>query len=378
MVDYDESMAWVVARFAIGGVALALAAACGSADPAREPALPGLTVSVVPVTTLKLQSGPILASANSLSRSRDGRIYIGDGSDRAVKVFAADGSQEPSVGAPGGGPGEFATLFSAGVLGDSVIGWDVRANRLTVFDAGGRYVRAISLQYPGSPRFSSVRVMDDSLLVASGWVQGAYDRPLVEVFDRTGRSVGKMAKMKRIFSPPNPQLLPHTQVYADGSEGVVFNTLHGFDTIQAYAPDGRVLGAGRVGLRGHHPVLNLRRLLRENHGSLHRPDSTWVQDAHYAALKLVALGGGLVAVQFGKLELTHGTDLLSTGGPVVVLRLEPGGVLRPVGQVEAPGALLGRSGPHEAMVLRWSGDELNRLELFRLTVAPSGAQSHAR
>ena len=167
-------------------------------------------------------------------------------------------------------------------------------------------------------------------------------------------------------------------MYADGSDGVVFTTLHGIDTIQAYTPDGRLLGAGHVGLHGYRPVLDLRRLLRENRGKLHRPDSTWAQDGHYAALKLVALGGGLVAVQFGKLELTHGTDLLSTGGPVVVLRLEPDGVLRPVGQVEAPGALLGRSGPREAMVLRWSGDELNRLELLRLAVSPQGAVAHAR
>lgn len=357
----------------LGAAAVAFAAPaladCASrdADAALRQALPPVTLTLERVGSLQTEPGPLLASANSLARGRDGRVLVGDGSDRQIKVFSSGGAQIQPIGRPGAGPGEFATLLSAGMLGDSAFGWDVRANRLTVFDPAGRYARAVALQQPGSPRFGNIRVMDDSLLVASGWVMGAHDRPLVEVFDRTGRPVGQMANFKRVFSPPDPKLLPHVWVFADGSDGVVFSTLHGFDTIQAHSPDGRLLGAGHLGLRGHQPVLDLRRLLAQNHGDLMRPDSTWAQDGHFAALKLVALGGGLAAVQFGKLELTQGTDLLASGGPIVILRLEPGGVIVPVGQIESPGALLSRDRPGQALILRWSGEQLDHVELFRLT-----------
>lgn len=334
----------------------------------RAPALPRVDIEVSRLGSLDSGDGPVLASASSLVPASDGRIYIADRSDRRIKVFRPNGSQGPAVGAPGAGPGEFTTLMSAGVMRDSVLGWDMRANRVTVFDREGRYARAFALRQPGSPQFSHVRVMDDSLLVGSGWVMGAHDRPLVEVFDRKGTRIGRLADMKGIFSPPNPKLLPHTWVFADGKGGTVFSTIHGVDTILAHAPDGRLLGSGRLGLRDHEPVLDLFRLLEENRGDLQRPDSSWVQDGHYAALNLVALGDDLVAVQFGRLDLKGGTDLLSSGGPIVVLWLGPDGVIRWLGQKEAPGALLGRNARGDALLLRWSGDDLADLELFRMAV----------
>ena len=323
------------------------------------------------VAQLQTGEGPVLASATSLSTMADGKVVVGDASDRALKVFGADGVQLSLVGGPGAGPGQFAVLNAAGVLGDSMFGWDPRANRLTVFDPAGRYVRAFPLQQPGSPRFARVRVMDDTLLVASGWVLGAHDRPLVEVFDRNGNRVGQVAKMVEVFTPADPHLVPHTGVFADGREGVVFTTVHGLDTIMAHSVSGRLLGAGRVELTGHEPVLDLRRLLRQNRGTLQRPDSSWVQDGHYAALGLMALSGDLVAVQFARLNFTEGTDVLADGGPLVVLRLHPDGSFHAVGQIEAPGAMLGRNAEGHPMLLHWSGAELERLDLYRLLVQPA-------
>lgn len=351
---------------------LLLLCACGTSGAEEIATGSGrYSVAVEHLSTLDVGSGAIVASANSMARSGDGRIYIGDDSDRAIKVFGADGVQERPVGGPGRGPGEFTTLLSAGVLGDSVFGWDGVANRLTVFDTAGEPVRTVALRGPHSPLWSRIRTMDDSLLVASGWAMGAHDKPLVEVYDRTGHRVGRMMNLKRLLSPPEPELLQHTWVFADGG-GVVYSTIHGVDTIFAYTPGGRLLGTGRLGLAGYRPVLDLRQLIARSEGRLRRPDGSWAQDRHYAVLKLVALGGGLVAVQFARLELARGgTDLLSDGGPVVVLQLTPAGEIRKVGQVDAPGALLGRSGPGEAHVLRWSGSELTKLDLFRLRVTPA-------
>jgi hypothetical protein len=344
---------------------------CGSEAPDTKAADGAARVSVQLAGQLRLGDGPILASAGSVASTTDGRLLVGDGSDRAIKVFGADGVQSSLIGGPGAGPGEFAVLNASGALGDSAYGWDSRANRVTVFDPAGGYARAFALEQPGSPRFARVRVMDDSLLVASGWVMGAHDRPLVEVFDRTGRRVGRMAKMAEVFTPEDPHLLPHTAVFADGNGGVVFTTVHGLDTIMAHTTAGRLLGAGRVGLTGHQPVLDLRRLLRQNRGTLQRPDSSWVQDGHFAALGLVALSRDMVAVQFARLNFQENTDMLADGGPVVVLRLLPDGRFDVVGQVEAPGALLGRDAQGRAVLLHWSGVELERLELYRLMVTPT-------
>jgi hypothetical protein len=350
---------------------LATLGACASDRPGTHAEGEAARVSVEPAGQLQLGNGPILASANSLASMQDGRILVTDGSDRAIKVFDRDGVQSVEIGGAGAGPGQFAVLTAAGVLGDSAFGWDMRANRLTVFAPTGRFARAFSLQGPGSPRFARVRVMDDSLLVASGWVMGAHDRPLVEVFHRDGRRVGRMVNMSEVLSPPDPHLLPHTGVFADGRDGVVFTTVLGFDTIMAHTPGGRLLGAGRVGLTGYEPVLDLRRLLRQNRGTLQRPDSSWVQDRHYAALGMVALSRDLVAVQFARLNFAENTDVLADGGPVVVLRLLPDGSFRTVGQVEAPGSLLGRDAQGRPLLLRWSGADLERLELFRLLVQPA-------
>lgn len=362
-------------RLFLCACAMPVLAGC-DANGRREAPEPAFSVSIEQVRQLHPSEGVGLASANSLALDPDGRLYVGDASDRAIKVFAVNGVQGPSIGGAGAGPGEFLTLLSAGTLGDSVFAWDGTENRLSMFAPDGRYVRVMPLHLPGSPPWSRMRAMDDSLLVASGWAQGVSDRPLVEVFDRRGNRVGRMMNLSRLLSPPDPNLLPHTAVFADGSEGVVFSTLHGFDTLMAYTPHGRLLGAGRIGLKGHSPVLDLRQLLAHNGGKLKRRDGTWAQDGHYAALKLVALGDRLVAVQFGLMDLRHGTDLLSDGGPVVVLRVESDGVIRRVAQVEAPGALLGRSGRGQALILRWSGSNLEQLDLFRLTVrAKNGGAS---
>lgn len=349
--------------------AAALLAGCAP-DARRTGAERSARVTIEPVAQLRMGDGPVLASAHSVAGAPDGTVVVGDGSDRALKVFGPDGVQARLIGGAGAGPGEFTLLNSSGMLGDSAFGWDSRANRVTVFDPAGRYARAFPLQRPGSPRFARVRVMDDSLLVASGWVMGAHDRPLVEVFDRRGRRVGQMTQMKEVFTPPDEHLLPHTAVFADGRGGVVFSTVHGFDTLFAHAPDGRLLGTGRIGLTEHEPVLDLRGELRRNRGTLQRRDSSWVQDGQFAALGLVALSGDVVAVQFARLNFAENTDLLSGGGPVVVLRLLPDGTFRTLGQVEAPGALLGRNARGAPLLLRWSGADLERLELYRLTVQP--------
>lgn len=352
--------------------AVPFCAACGAEARSAEPTSVRLAAAVEHVRTLAPQTDlGLLASANSISLTSAGHVYVGDGSDRNIKVFGPDGVQGAPVGRAGAGPGEFVTLLSSGVLGDSVYGWDGTSNRLTVFRPDGRDARIIALRTLGSAPYARMRPMDDSLLVGSGWVMGVHDKPLVEVFDRRGRTVGRMMDLSRLLSPPDPRLLQHTSVFADGHDGVVFSTIHGIDTIIAYTPRGRVLGAGNVTLADHEPVLDLRRLLAANGGNLQRPDSSWVQDGHYAILKLVALGDGLVAVQYGKLEFEHGTDLLSDGGPIVVLRLGEDGVIRRVTQVESPGALLGRGPAGEALILRWSGTDLERLDLYRLALTPA-------
>src|SRR4051812_17362282 len=114
-----------------------LATACGADAASRSLDAPRLTVGIEHVRALEPRAGVGLASANSISLASSGRIYIGDGSDRAIKVFAPDGTQGDPIGRAGGGPGEFTTLLATGVLGDSVFAWDGPANRFTMFGPDG-------------------------------------------------------------------------------------------------------------------------------------------------------------------------------------------------------------------------------------------------
>jgi len=75
----------------------------------------------------------------------DGRIVVGDASGE-VRIFDRTGTFLRAFGRLGDGPGEFGRLvWVQPFLGDSLLTWDPRGRRLSVFDHDGTFVRAVSL-----------------------------------------------------------------------------------------------------------------------------------------------------------------------------------------------------------------------------------------
>ncbi len=89
----------------------------------------------------------IFSSIVGAGRLRDGSVVVGDARTREIRVFDSLGRHVRSFGGSGGGPGEFSQLSSMSVsAGDTVIAWDVRTRRQTMFLQDGTVVKSIPLQ----------------------------------------------------------------------------------------------------------------------------------------------------------------------------------------------------------------------------------------
>ncbi|MGE3524583.1 MAG: hypothetical protein AB7I33_01530 [Gemmatimonadales bacterium] len=88
-----------------------------------------------------------LAQVRGLLRLPDGRVALADFGSLQVRFYAADGTFLSSTGRQGAGPGEFQSL---GYLGpyreDSLVVWDWRLRRVSIFDDSGHFGRQVILQ----------------------------------------------------------------------------------------------------------------------------------------------------------------------------------------------------------------------------------------
>jgi hypothetical protein len=83
------------------------------------------------------------------ARLSDGRILVLDGSTLQLRYFGASGEFLHRTGRRGSGPGEFQVLSHLQVLpADSVLVYDARQSRVTLFDAAGRLAQTTRLTPP--------------------------------------------------------------------------------------------------------------------------------------------------------------------------------------------------------------------------------------
>ncbi|NIN72090.1 MAG: hypothetical protein GTO46_09270 [Gemmatimonadetes bacterium] len=100
----------------------------------------------------------------------DGRIVVANGGTSELRFYDALGTFLSSTGRKGSGPGEFQDiLWIERLAADSIIVYDYRLRRISVFDSLGRFVRAFDLhfidQIGGFPTLVAP-FPDGSLLVA--------------------------------------------------------------------------------------------------------------------------------------------------------------------------------------------------------------------
>lgn len=174
----------------------------------------------------------------------DGGIAVADGGTRELRAFGPDGEHRFTVGGEGPGPGEFRSLDGLEVLdGDTLVVWDRRSARLSLFGPGGELARTVTadgLRGETVDPGGLVGVLPDGAFVvhrgfAPGEVLSASGvtrlaAPVVRVGPE-GAGVDTLAR------PPGPAQYVTT---TSGGEGVIRT-----DVLLAAVPHVEV-GAGRI------------------------------------------------------------------------------------------------------------------------------------
>lgn len=111
----------------------------------------------------------------------DGGFVVGDGQAQQLRVYDRDGRLRRTVGRSGGGPGEFRQLRWAGALpGDTLVGFDRRGWRFTLFTRDGERARTVDLvraPFLRSPQPIAV-LADGSVLLVGRAMPPAPDGPV--------------------------------------------------------------------------------------------------------------------------------------------------------------------------------------------------------
>lgn len=99
-------------------IASAILPAC--AAPGDSPPATVREVAAIPLH--EDPAAPLGGFANMIARDDSGRLYVGDMTARTIQVFAPEGTHLGSMGRPGDGPGEFASVAGFALLDhDSVL-----------------------------------------------------------------------------------------------------------------------------------------------------------------------------------------------------------------------------------------------------------------
>ena len=345
---------------------LALLGACDAKEHTGR--APGeRAISLEPVVRLDDSRQPILALPERVSVDRSGRFVISDRSDKDVKVYGRDGRRTLTVGRGGHGPGEFTYLITAQPYGDSLLAYDVAMGRVSIFTAGGRYVRSFTMP-PPNPFW--VRVVDDSLFLSIAALPGDTRGNLLRLFRPDGTTVSSFFNQSRYLGR-DPQLLQNVGVIADGGRGVVFAAMGGVDSVWAFDYRGRRLGSAPVD--PVRPLITTKDLLARNHGRPRRPDGTHVKHGNRTVFEIVALDSGSVAMQVAPYDAKRGIDPLD-GGTLIVTALAGGGRMRTIARTEMVGGLLGRDRAGSALLLRYAGADGDRYEILRMRLQPATSE----
>ncbi|HET7273704.1 MAG TPA: 6-bladed beta-propeller [Longimicrobiaceae bacterium] len=112
-----------------------------------------------------------LTRVSDLAIGEDGSIYVGQDMDKLVRVFDSDGEFVRTIGAEGGGPGEFRSVRELGWRADSLWVVDFSQFRVNLFNAAGENLHTFGFNgamvqessRPTAPR----RMLSDGTIVAT-------------------------------------------------------------------------------------------------------------------------------------------------------------------------------------------------------------------
>jgi hypothetical protein len=123
-----------------------------------------------------------------------GNIYIEDGSDMTIKVFDAQGKYLRAIGRKGNGPGEFGQIADLAVLPDGrLLVTDFETRRTSFFNPEGQFLSS----FQWKKFFSQLQLVSDSSYTVNEMVYSEDKRELwVKAIDFTGQEVLSYGQFK--------------------------------------------------------------------------------------------------------------------------------------------------------------------------------------
>jgi hypothetical protein len=198
----------------------------------------------------------------------DGRIAVSNRRTSEIRFFSGDGTFLNSVGGAGEGPGEFQSIQMWRGIGDTIMVYDARLNRVSALDPYGGFVSSASLR--GKPELGHPSAFgstgDGSLLITSGTGSfGAGASGLLDgneiIFSRHGRDGDFSSVISRFPADSRwaytaagrtvPQYLPHSvgwTVYGWTPDRLYLG-LGRKPELEVWDPDGGMIGLHRWGAR---------------------------------------------------------------------------------------------------------------------------------
>ena len=168
----------------------------------------------------------------------DGSMVVGSSGTSQLHIYGPDGRLTASAGRHGPGPGEFGSVNWVGVLpGDSIIAFDLRHQRFSVWSPDGTFVRMFNSQAPPGPVRPIGVFEDGSILIVR---EGGYDPRAVEGVVRDSMLALRMS--------PTGEVAPTSRSFP-GAEWLVYRHPTSFRATQL--PFGRT---GHLAVWGKHFV----------------------------------------------------------------------------------------------------------------------------
>jgi hypothetical protein len=128
----------------------------------------------------------------------DNSLYISEANEAQVLVLELDGGMSRRIGARGRGLSQFLEPSLLGFASNSKFAvWDSRALRIQLFDRQGDFVSSFRLFMP----CSSMTVDNRGYIYLSFLDAVSNDRPLIDVYDLSGRHLGQFGRRIQASSP---------------------------------------------------------------------------------------------------------------------------------------------------------------------------------
>lgn len=261
-------------------------------------------------------------TAVDVDEDEDGRIYVGEAQDVAIRVYTPDGLLLRRIGREGEGPGEFSRVPRFGVVGDTVWAFESFNRRLTLFDREGALRSTARVEEVAVPLHGTrTGIVLPRLMRPDGRFLG-----YLTLFTSRPRSESSVAEGDTVSVP---------WVLFDG-EGAVTDTL-GFDPYPPPDPSSRdEIEVGSLEFVVPDPPDDdlLTAVLPDGRILVDRTVPATEDDASFSVTRVTFVGDTVYHRMFGYRPRGFPEVVLDTLATRSALR--PGGLLRIVGGVPEP------------------------------------------